>query len=381
MATGVRQREDRSVDRKINTIRFILLAIVLYIFSDSVGKWFIPDGFNVPGLWTALIWVICMACAATLFYGFHIIRNKSGRWLFCLLFYIIFIALLLICRFYSKEEDNLTGYRLSVSFMPLLGMLVESCLTRFIKWYGNLIKKVFHLSGIRSVTFALFMLIPIVLTVLLAIGSYRLTSRMADYGKDIIQRVTEGEVNHNQDHSEPYRQYSRIFNDLNEVQLDAARRNGLKKFLNREQIEASNELVQISTCDYYHIQKLTHSVPYLVPKAAQLLEDMGRAFQDSLFNRGYSRNHKFIVTSVLRTPESVRELQKSNVNSTTNSAHCYGTTIDISYYHFKAPETGKIASEQKMEQVLMQVAYDMHRQNRCYIKYEKQQACLHITVR
>jgi hypothetical protein len=27
------------------------------------------------------------------------------------------------------------------------------------------------------------------------------------------------------------------------------------------------------------------------------------------------------------------------------------------------------------------VAYDMQRQNRCYVKYEKKQTCLHITVR
>ena len=281
MTTSVRQREDKSVDRKIRTIRFILLAIVLYIFSDSIGKWFIPDNFSVPGLWTALIWVICMACGASLFYGFHTFRQKTGRWLFSLVFYLVFIALLIICKFYSAGDNNLIGYKLSISFMPALGMLVESCFTRFIKWYGNLIRKVFHLSSIRSLTFALFMLIPILLVILLAIGSYRLTSRMTDYGKDLIQRVTEGEVNHNQDHSEPYRQYSRIFNDLNDVQLEAARRNGLKYFLDEEQIEQNNELVQISTCDYYHIQKLTHSVPYLVPKAAQLLEDMGRAFQDS----------------------------------------------------------------------------------------------------
>jgi len=108
---------------------------------------------------------------------------------------------------------------------------------------------------------------------------------------------------------------------------------------------------------------------------------MGSAFQDSLFNRGYNRNHKFTVSSVLRTEENVKQLRKTNVNSTENSCHCYGTTFDISYFTFHTPHRGKKASVDKMRQILMQVAYDMRRLDRCYVKYEKQTTCLHITVR
>ena len=108
---------------------------------------------------------------------------------------------------------------------------------------------------------------------------------------------------------------------------------------------------------------------------------MGKAFQDSLFNRGYNRNHRFTVTSVLRTEETVRQLRKTNVNSSENSCHCYGTTFDISYFTYSPPQVGKEASVDKMRQILYQVAYDMKKQGRCYVKYEKQQTCLHITVR
>jgi hypothetical protein len=34
-----------------------------------------------------------------------------------------------------------------------------------------------------------------------------------------------------------------------------------------------------------------------------------------------------------------------------------------------------------MRQILMQVVYDLRNEGRCYVKYEKQQTCLHITVR
>ena len=84
---------------------------------------------------------------------------------------------------------------------------------------------------------------------------------------------------------------------------------------------------------------------------------------------------------MLRTEETVRQLRKTNVNSTENSCHCYGTTFDISYFTYTTPQVGKAASVDKMRQILYQVVYDMQRQGRCYVKYEKKQTCLHITVR
>ena len=43
-------------------------------------------------------------------------------------------------------------------------------------------------------------------------------------------------------------------------------------------------MVEIKTNDYYEVEELTHSIPYLVPEAANLLEDIGKNFQDSLKN-------------------------------------------------------------------------------------------------
>ena len=227
----------------------------------------------------------------------------------------------------------------------------------------------------------LFMLVPVILIVMLFIGSYNLSGSLSEKGADIQQYIDEGEVNHNRDHREPVRQYDRLFNDMNETQLEAARKNGLKNPITLNEADKNRQLQKIETNRYYNVQKLTHSVPYLVPKAAKLLEDMGKAFQDSLFNRGYNRGHRITVTSVLRTEETVRQLRKTNVNSSENSCHCYGTTFDISYFTFTTPDVGKAASVDKMRQILYQVAYDMKKQGRCYVKYEKQQTCLHITVR
>lgn len=59
-------------------------------------------------------------------------------------------------------------------------------------------------------------------------------------------------------------------------------------------------MVEIKTNDYYEVEELTHSIPYLVPEAANLLEDIGKNFQDSLKNLNASI-YKIKVTSVTRT--------------------------------------------------------------------------------
>ncbi len=369
------------IDSKIRIIRFVLLSSVLFFISDAIGRWFLPEEDSVPGLFSILVWTLCFITGATQFYLWRRINPKWLLWTSAGIYMAVFIIILSWTGFYRYGGATLIGYKISVTLMPVWGFLIERTFTSFIRWYGNLIKRTFHLKSINSAVFMLFMLIPIILIIMLFIGGYRLSGAFTQQGADIQQLIDEGEINHNTDKREPVRKYDRLFNDLNDVQLVAARKNGLKEPITLDEAKNNRHLQFIEPNQYYDIDKLTHSVPYLVPKAARLLEDMGRAFQDSLFNRGYNRNHRFTVTSVLRTQETVRQLRKSNVNSTENSCHCYGTTFDISYFSYDTPKAGKIASVDKMRQILYQVAYDMQRQNRCYVKYEKKQTCLHITVR
>jgi len=375
-----RQRDIR-MDRKIRTIRFILLSVILYFISDVIGRWFIPQEDSVPGLYSIMIWLLCFITGALQFYLWRRISPKWLKWTTAIIYTILFVLLLKWRNFYGYGGSTLIGYKLSVTVMPLWGFLIESTFTTFLRWYGTQIKRIFKLESIHSAIFMLSMLVPVALVLMLFAGGYKLSGSMSDKGADIQQYIDEGEINHNSDHSEPVRQYNRLFNDLNDTQLEAARKNGLRNPITLSEAENNRHLQKIETNRYYNVQKLTHSVPYLVPKAAKLIEDIGKAFQDSLFNRGYNRNHRITVTSVLRTEETVRQLRKTNVNSTENSCHCYGTTFDISYFTFSTPDVGKAASVDKMRQILYQVVYDLKRQDRCYVKYEQKQTCLHITVR
>ena len=180
--------------------------------------------------------------------------------------------------------------------------------------------------------------------------------------------------------------YKEAFPDTNAVQLVAARQWGVSPVKNREDAEArKRELVYIGSNPFYHVDPLSSSIPYLVPRAAVLLQDIGQAFFDSLFVKGVPF-HKLIVTSVLRSQEDVMKLRGRNVNATENSCHLYGTTFDICYNRYETVEDPQQARRRRvrddsLKYVLSEVLRDLREQGRCYIKYEVKQGCFHMTVR
>lgn len=182
--------------------------------------------------------------------------------------------------------------------------------------------------------------------------------------------------------------YSALFNDLNGTHLKAAKKLGLKQPL-KDRSEAENvtkKLVKISSGKNYTVDNLTHSIPYLTDGAAELLDTIGREFMLALEKEGYKKS-KIIVTSVLRTQEDIRKLQRSgNVNASSNSAHCYATTFDITYARFDKSESvlqlmRKSADTKRLKKILGDVLHELHKEGKCYIKYEIKQHCFHITSR
>ncbi len=89
--------------------------------------------------------------------------------------------------------------------------------------------------------------------------------------------------------------------------------------------------------------------------------------------------YKIIVTSVLRTKEDVRKLMKVNGNAVSNSAHCRATTFDITYRRYKYVN-GKQADALQLKYLLGEVMQELRAKGRCFVRYETQQTCLHITV-
>lgn len=183
--------------------------------------------------------------------------------------------------------------------------------------------------------------------------------------------------------------YVECFPDIQDVQIIAATKNGIKPVRNRDEAEKlvkQRQLVNICHSPFYKVDNLTHSIPYLVPQAQHLLNTICLNFIDSCTVKGLPI-HLPIITSVLRTTDDVSNLQKGNKNATTNSCHCYGTTVDIAYNRFYpltgsySPSTPQLRWDEPMKQVLSEVLFDLRKKNLCYVKYEKKQGCFHLTCR
>ena len=184
-------------------------------------------------------------------------------------------------------------------------------------------------------------------------------------GKPSIFFNADGTLVKNRIYSVPH--FGNAFPDQNDVQLVAATKHGVSAVIDRADVD-----------------KLKSSIPYLVPRAAVLLQDIGRNFFDSLQTKQIPL-HKVIVTSVLRSKSDVAKLRSHNGNATENSCHLYGTTFDICYNRYLTVEDPEGVARRKVRNdtlkwVLSEVLNDMRKNQRCYVKYEVKQGCFHITV-
>ena len=179
--------------------------------------------------------------------------------------------------------------------------------------------------------------------------------------------------------------FGNTFPDQQDVQILAANKYGVNPVQNREEAEHSKgKLVYVGSNPFFYVDKLNSSIPYLVPRASVLLQDIGRAYFDSLQIKGIPL-HKIIVTSILRTKDDVAKLRTRNGNATENSCHLYGTTFDVCYNRYKQIQTRQQPRRQvqndTLKWVLSEVLRDMRDRNRCLVKYEVKQGCFHITVK
>ncbi|WP_321332934.1 DUF5715 family protein [uncultured Bacteroides sp.] len=180
--------------------------------------------------------------------------------------------------------------------------------------------------------------------------------------------------------------YRRSFGDLNDTQLVSAMVNGITPLNTREELKAlGDKVVHLSNNEFYSIDSLTHSVPYLVPRASELLSTIGANFLDSLHSKGLNPN-RIMVTSMLRTRYDVDRLRRRNGNASENSTHFYGTTFDVSWKRFTKVEDEdgrplEDVSAETLKLVLSEVLRDVRKADKCYVKYELKQGCFHITAR
>lgn len=173
----------------------------------------------------------------------------------------------------------------------------------------------------------------------------------------------------------------RQFNDRQPRHLAAAFLAGIGPIQSARDAWHLNRPVElIESCEDFVVDSLTHSYPYLVPEAADLLHTIGARFCDTLVARG-GGDYRIKVTSVLRTADSVRRLRRRNVNAVDTSAHQFGTTFDVSYVRFVCDSANTVPRTQAdLKNLLAEILLELRDSAKCLVKYERKQGRFHITV-
>jgi hypothetical protein len=139
---------------------------------------------------------------------------------------------------------------------------------------------------------------------------------------------------------------------LNATHVAAASRNGVGPVRDSAHLAAlvgRGDLVQLpDSTHWWVLRDLNHSLPYVTPGTKAALEEVGRRFHARLDEHGLPP-FRLDVTSVLRTNQQQSKLRRRNPNAAaTTSSHEFGTTLDIAYLSFAAPQSldhGSLAQE------------------------------------
>lgn len=174
------------------------------------------------------------------------------------------------------------------------------------------------------------------------------------------------------------RQY---FNDSNYIHWEEAELYGIEPLTDtRSHWQLRSEIVKVTSCPDFYVDSLVFSRPYLVTTAAGRLHEIGRRFRDSINARG-GGDYRIKVTSLLRTPRTVKLLRRRNRNAIDSSVHQLGTTFDISYASFIAENADCPRSVDDLKGILGEVLKAMREEGKIWVKYERGQPCFHITAR
>ncbi len=180
---------------------------------------------------------------------------------------------------------------------------------------------------------------------------------------------------------------TRKLKDQNDVQLLHAQANGLKNiYISNASFEADSArlvkeqiLIHLHNNPSYRVKEMTHSYPYTTPEMGDLLNDINVIFQEKMKDTKQDK-YLFRVTSGLRTTETQQELTSRNSNASTQSAHLFGATLDVSYKEFYNETKDTIEANFYAADALRRTMEELREQCRMMIVRERRQACYHFTV-
>lgn len=125
----------------------------------------------------------------------------------------------------------------------------------------------------------------------------------------------------------------------------------------------------------YHLDRLTHSEPFLLPAAREILEEMAARFADAMEGTP-DEGASIRITSLTRTKDQQRRLRRRNANAFNGvSTHNYGASFDVAF--IDRPNEGVTCGGPSW--ALQTILQDMQKAGQILVIPEG--ICMHITPR
>ena len=143
-----------------------------------------------------------------------------------------------------------------------------------------------------------------------------------------------------------------------------------KTFKGIEQLLHAGKLVKLKTNESYIVRNAKFSRPYILPKGRDSISKLSKKYAEQC-QAEKIKYVPFTISSVIRSIESVEDLEDSNGNAIKNSAHLKGKIFDISYRAFHRNKT--------QTKAFIKVLKKLRKDNTGFVKFEWN-GCLHITA-
>jgi len=143
----------------------------------------------------------------------------------------------------------------------------------------------------------------------------------------------------------------------------------------------SGQLCRVKNGRSFKVEKMAYSYPYLTPDSKKLLDEIAKRFRKKVRKDGLMGS-RFTITSMTRTSENIKDLGKTNINSSENSPHINGNAFDISYSRFLFRKLYVTECDKwYMKEALAEIIWQLKEEKRCWATYEKNQGCFHVVSR
>lgn len=179
--------------------------------------------------------------------------------------------------------------------------------------------------------------------------------------------------------------------DVNAKQIARAKQLGIPMGAPVGVLVARRQLVELpANTRYWSLHRFDYSSPYVTPSTANLLAEIGERFHAKL-DSIHAPPLRLVITSALRTPEKQALLRLRNRNaSRIESAHEFGTTVDIAYRRYTGMGTDVLSDSimaraanrrsAELQALLGRVLQEMSDEGKLMVMMERRQTVFHLTV-